>query len=113
MMIILREEELVARIPDLLPVRLHRWIRLGWVRPERVEGLPVYREADVARVRLLRDLENGAEFDEDTVVLILSLLDQVHGLRHELRSLAAAVDLQPAEIRERIRQAYHRIADAD
>jgi hypothetical protein len=46
-------------------------------------------------------------------VLILSLLDQVHGLRHELRSLAAAVDGQPAEIRERIRLAYHRIADAD
>ena len=82
MMIMLREDEVVERIPDLIPARLHRWIRLGWVRPQRLEGLPVYQEVDVARVRLLRDLESGAELDEDTVVLILSLLDQVHGLRH-------------------------------
>lgn len=112
MIVTIREDELVAQIPDVMPARLHRWIRMGWVRPQRVEGLPVYHEVDVARVRLLRDMETGADLDEDTVVLILSLLDQIHGLRHELKSLAAAVDVQPTEIRERIGHAYHRIADA-
>lgn len=111
MMVALREEELVSRFTSLSVQRLHRWIRLGWVRPERVEGLPVYHEVDVARVRLLHDLEIGAEFDEDTVPLVLSLLDQIYGLRHELRALAAAVDLQPADIRERIKHAYRRFSD--
>lgn len=108
----IREEDLVVQISNLSVQRLHQWIRLGWVKPERVEGLPVYREVDVARVRMLRDLENAAEFDEDTLPLILSLLDQIYGLRHELRALAAAVDLQPPELRDRIKTAYHRIADA-
>jgi chaperone modulatory protein CbpM len=113
MIVTIREEELVTQVENLSVQRLHRWIRLGLVRPERVEGLPVYHEVDVARVRLLRDMENGAEFDEDTVPLILSLLDQIHGLRHELRALAAAVDQQPADVRDRIKTLYQRFADAN
>ena len=62
-------------------------------------------------MRLLCDLEHELEFDEDTVPLVLSLLDQIHGLRNELRSLAAAIDEQPPAVRERIRNAYRRIAD--
>ncbi|MEQ1752716.1 MAG: hypothetical protein ABL973_01130 [Micropepsaceae bacterium] len=112
MIVTIREEDLVTQIQNLSVQRLHQWIRLGWVRPERIEGAPVYHEVDVARVRLLCDLESGAEFDEDTVPLVLSLLDQIHGLRHELRALAAAVDMQPAELRERIKATYHRIAEA-
>lgn len=111
MIVTTREEDLVTQISDLSLPRLHRWIRLGWVKPERVEGLPVYREVDVARVRLLRDLESAAELDEDTVLLVLSLLDQVHSLKHELRVLAATVEQQPAEVRERIKSQYRRYAD--
>ena len=43
---------------------------------------------------------------------MLSLLDQIHGLRNELRALAAAVDEQPEHLRERIRNAYWRIAES-
>lgn len=112
MIVAIREDELVAQLPDLTPVRLHRWIRMGWVKPERVEGMPVYREVDVARVRLLRDLESRAGFDEDSLVLILSLLDQLHDLRFELRTLLAAVNLQAPDVRDRIQLAYQRIVDA-
>jgi chaperone modulatory protein CbpM len=108
----INEEDLVRDVRLLSVQRLHRWIRLGWVRPERHEGAPVYHEVDVARVRLLVELEHELEYDEDTVPLLLSLLDQVHGLRHELRSLAAAVDEQPEALRERIRNAYRRIAES-
>jgi chaperone modulatory protein CbpM len=83
------------------------------VRPERREGTAVYHEVDVARVRLLYELEHTAEFDDETLPLILSLVDQIHGLRNELRSLAQAVGEQPTQIRERIRNAYARIADDD
>lgn len=107
----MNEEQLVATIRPLQVQRLHKWIRLGWVRPERHEGVAVFHEVDVARVRLLVELEHSAEFDEETLPVVLSLLDQVHGLRHELRSLAQAVDQQPPDIRERIRTAYRRIAE--
>ncbi len=108
----LSEEDLVVQVEQLSVQRLHKWIRLGWVRPERHEGMPVYHEVDVARVRLLRDLEHELEFDEDTVPVVLSLLDQVYDLRNELRALAAAVEEQPPALRERVRNAYRRIAES-
>ncbi len=109
----LDEQDLIRAVGELSVPRLHKWIRLGWVRPERREGMAVYHEVDVARVRLLYELEHTAEFDDETLPLILSLLDQIHGLRNELRSLAEAVGEQPAPIRDRIRNAYARIAESD
>jgi chaperone modulatory protein CbpM len=106
------EEDLVREVKVLSVQRLHKWIRLGWVKPERREGLPFFYEADVARIRLLCDLEQDLEFDEDTVPLVLSLLDQIHGLRNELRNLAAAIEEQPPAVRERVANAYRRIADS-
>jgi chaperone modulatory protein CbpM len=105
------EEDLVREVSVLSVHRLHKWIRLGWVRPERLEGAAYFHDVDVARVRLLCDLEHELELDEDTVPLILSLLDQIHGLRNELRNLATAIDEQPPAVRDRIASAYRRIAE--
>ena len=107
----INEEDLVREVSVLSVQRLHKWIRLGWVKPERHEGAALFHEVDVARVRLLCNLEHDLEFDEDTVPLVLSLLDQIHGLRSELRSMAAAINEQPPAVRERIANAYHRIAE--
>jgi chaperone modulatory protein CbpM len=109
---ILSEDDLIHQMTDLSAHRLHQWIRQGLVKPERREGAAYYHEVDLARVRLLYELEHVAEFDEETLPLILSLLDQIHGLRNELRSLALAVEEQPAHVRERIGSAYARIADS-
>ena len=106
------EEDLILEIQELSAQRLHRWIRLGWVRPERHEGSALFHDVDVARVRLLIALEHELEFDEETLPLVLSLLDQIHGLRGELRALVRAVDEQPAHLRERIQNAYRRIAES-
>jgi chaperone modulatory protein CbpM len=88
----LTEQDLVVEVRNLSLTRLHKWIRLGWVRPERHEGAARFHDIDVARVRLLNELERELDLDDDTVPLLLSLLDQIHGLRRELRNLAQAVD---------------------
>ena len=108
----LSEQDLIVEVHELSVQRLHKWIRLGWVRPERREGAAFFHDVDVARVRLLNELEHTLEFDDDTVPLVLSLLDQIHGLRNELRCLTLAVQEQPPPVRDRIRAAYARIADA-
>lgn len=109
---VISEQELVVEINDLSLPRLHKWIRLGWVRPERHEGAALFHEVDVARVRLLNELERTLDFDDETVPLILSLLDQIHGLRSELRNLARAIDEQPPNVRDQIRTTYARLAEA-
>ena len=108
----LSEQDLIVEVHELSVQRLHKWIRLGWVRPERREGAAFFHDVDVARVRLLNELEHTLEFDDDTVPLVLSLLDQIHGLRNELRCLTLAVQEQSPPVRDRIRAAYARIADA-
>jgi DnaJ-domain-containing protein 1 len=42
------------------------------------------------------------EIDEEVLDVIFPLLDQVHGMRHELRRLANAIDAQPDHIRKSI-----------
>ena len=64
---------------------------------------------DVARIRLVCELRGDLDVPEEAVPLVLSLLDQVHGLRREMRSLAKAVDAQPENVRAAIRAAYRGI----
>jgi chaperone modulatory protein CbpM len=109
---VISEQDLILEVRELSVHQLHKWIRLGWVRPERREGAALFHDVDIARVRLLNDLEHTLEFDDDTMPLVLSLLDQIHGLRNELRCLTLAVEEQPPQVRERIRNAYARIADS-
>ena len=98
----LRESELVATVDTVSVTELRVWVREGWVRPADDEAGPVFDEADVARVRLVCDLRDRLEIEEATIPVILSLVDQVHGLRRELRALADAVAQQPESVRRKI-----------
>lgn len=87
--------------------RLHRetlqmWIDRGWLAPQKDQDGYRFQEVDVARIRLIHEFHYELEIDEDAMDVILPLLDQVHGLRHELRRLGNAVNAQPEDIRKRI-----------
>ena len=42
-------------------------------------------------------------FNKDDVPVLLSLIDQIHGLRSELRSFVEAVEALPPEVRTTVR----------
>jgi chaperone modulatory protein CbpM len=44
----------------------------------------------------------GMRIEDETIPMILSLLDQVYDLRAGLRAVLRAVDAQPAPVREAI-----------
>ncbi len=102
----LGERDVLTRVRRVQLRELRLWVREGWVRPAESDNGPSFDELDVARIRLVRDLRKDLSLPTDTVPVILSLLDQVHGLRRELRSLAEAVDAQPEETRQAIVAAY-------
>ena len=58
-----------------------------------------FHEIDVARVRLIHDLRRDMEVGEETMPLVLSLLDQVYELRGTLRDLLRALEAQPEVVR--------------
>lgn len=108
----LNERDVVARVARIELRELRSWVRQGWVKPATGEQGPVFDDLDVARIRLVCDLRKDMSLSADAIPIVLSLLDQVHGLRRELRGLAEAVDLQPAATRQAIIEAYRTILSA-
>jgi chaperone modulatory protein CbpM len=92
-----------ALFSDLPAQELTAWIERGWVQPEADPSGWVFQEIDVARVRLIHDLRRGMDVGEETISLVLSLLDQVYATRRQLKAVLRAVEAQPPEVREAIR----------
>ncbi len=96
--------DILAMIEALDVDELTIWIERGWVRPMGGAGSQTFSETDVARVRLIHECIYELGVETETLPLVLSLLDQVYGLRRELAALAAAVDALPDETRTTILQ---------
>ena len=91
-----------ALFTDLQETELTTWVERGWVQPETAESGWIFQEIDVARVRLIHDLRRSMDVREDTIPLVLSLVDQVYELRGRLRAVQRAVEAQAPELREAI-----------
>jgi chaperone modulatory protein CbpM len=98
----MRFTAVVALFPDLRPTELQAWVDRGWVRPEGTDPDWVFAEIDVARVRLIHDFRHAMAVSEDTMPLVLSLLDQVYTLRGQIHAVARAVEGQPEPVRAAI-----------
>lgn len=99
----LREGDVVARVERITVRRLRTWVSRGWIQPSGEGETIAFTEADVARVSLIRDLRDTLEIHEEEVPVILSLIDQIHGLRYELKSLVTVIDTLPEDVRAEIK----------
>ncbi|MGV1013382.1 MAG: hypothetical protein ACOYB4_00270 [Methyloceanibacter sp.] len=98
----LSEKELLARVQTLTVTRLRIWVQQGWIKPVDAAA-PSYSEADLARAALICNLEDELGFAEEDVPVLLNLIDQIHGLRAELRGLLSALDELPDDVRSTVR----------
>ncbi len=98
------ETEVLELVTGLTARDLAHWVEEGWVLPKRRNDQPVYREIDIARLRLICQLRNDLDMREDALPTVLSLIDQVYGLRCELRLLAEAIEAQSEDVRRLILQ---------
>jgi chaperone modulatory protein CbpM len=100
------EDELLALVAGLERHELRAWVASGWVRAVRRAdddpGGVAFAEIDCARVRLIHELRRDLRVEDETVPLVLSLMDQIYGLRRELRRLALAVQAEPEAVRRGI-----------
>lgn len=98
----MREQEVVRTVIGLKRAELRRWVAAGWVAPQRRDGEARFREIDVARLQMIVQIRRDMRIAEENMPLVLSLVDQVYGLRNELRRLAEAVEAQPETVRRAI-----------
>ena len=95
-------DDLLRVFEELRADDLSGWVAHGWVRPDDTDGALLFTQTDVARVRLIAECHYELAIDAEAMPLVLSLLDQVYGLRRELTLLTQAVDAQPEETRAEI-----------
>jgi MerR family transcriptional regulator, heat shock protein HspR len=79
------ELETAARITRLPPARVRRYIRVGLVRPVRVEGRNAFfSDAELARLRMIRRLAEDLGLNAAGVEVALRLVDEIRTLRSAL-----------------------------
>lgn len=98
----MRIETVVTEVAGVDPAEVRDWIARGWIAPEGAAPDWSFAEIDVARVRLVRDLRRDMGVEEDSMNLVLSLLDQVYSLRRCMRLMVDALDEQPEDVRRAI-----------
>ena len=116
----MRITSVVALFTDLPEAELTSWVVRGWVRPDWGDLNPMggdpdeggagweFLEIDVARVRLIHDLHRTMDIGEETMPVILSLLDQIYELRGTLHDLLRVLQTQPEDVRTTVLAALRR-----
>jgi chaperone modulatory protein CbpM len=92
-------------IPRRAGINLHTlrgWMEADWIHPGTGGEDGSFSEIDVARAQLICDLAGPMGVNSEGVAVILSLLDQIHGLRRTLRRMNSMIIAQDAPMRERI-----------
>ena len=96
-------QEVIAAFDALDADELTLWIEEKWILPAQESGSYVFSEVDVARVTLVHELRYDMGLQKEAVPLMLSLLDQVYGMRDRMRTLMRAIEAQPEETRDAIK----------
>ena len=81
-------QEFISR-SHLDAATLNVWIDEQWLIPLASGSAPQFSDADLARVRLIRDLKLDLGVNDEGIAIVLHLLDQLHGLRSLVRYIHA------------------------
>jgi len=98
----IRMDDIVATTDGLHADDLDRWIAAALVTPLHEAGEAVFTPRDCARVDLLCTLHYTLEIEDETLPVVVSLLDQLYRTRRQLHTLAAAVLAQDATVQQDI-----------
>ena len=96
------EEQLITTVSRLTRTRLTTYVKHEFLCPAQSESGPVYSAADLARTQLICDLDEQFDLQGDALGVVLSLIDQLHGVRGELRRVMDVIEAQPDDVRGQI-----------
>jgi chaperone modulatory protein CbpM len=70
---------------------LDAWIEEEWLRPRGSSVELSFSDIDIARARLIRELQVDFGVNDEGVGVILNLVDQLYGMRRTLLELRQAI----------------------
>ena len=92
-------ETLCVEVRGVARDDVERWVGEAWVRPDGAPGAYLFRDIDVARVRLIVELRETLRLDEEALPVVLSLMDQLYEERRRLRRMRDALVAVPDDVR--------------
>jgi len=75
--------------------RLEFYLEQRWLIPEATDTGTGFTDREVARARLIEDLENDFGVNDEGIDVILHLIDQLHGMRRAFAHLKADLSDRP------------------
>lgn len=99
-------DETVAAIAGLTHTRLTAYIEARIIVPVNGENGPLFAPVDRARLQLICELAESHELADEALAVVMSLVDQLHGARADLRALGQALDTEAEEVRQRVLTAW-------
>ena len=97
-------EEVISQVPGLNRTDLERWIRDALIEAELQAETPQLSDIQFARVRLICTLRYDMDVEEETLPVVLDLLDQLYDTRERLYTLSQAVLAQDEEVKAAVLQ---------
>ena len=83
-------EEVIAEV-EVSDNEVSEWITENWVLPIEEDGLLLFDNVDLARIKLIVELRRDLEVNDEAIPVVLRLLDQVYSLRRTLEELQEGV----------------------
>lgn len=100
-------EQVIESVTALTAERLVHFERLRIITPVQTSDGPRYHTLDVRRITLLCELTDDFEVNDDALVIIMSLLDKLHGAHNKLDQVVQAISAEPSDTKLRISQRLH------
>ena len=76
---------------------LSAWIEEEWLIPNGSSAELSFSDIDIARARLIRELQLDLGVNDEGIGVILKLVDQLHGMRRAFLDLRDVVRTNPAD----------------
>lgn len=107
-------ETLCLQVEGLTRADVEHWIVQAWVRPEGEPGHYLFRDIDVARVRLIMELRRDMRVEDESLPIVLSLLDQLYAARRQLRRVRDVIARHaPEEARQELLALLARVEEPE
>jgi chaperone modulatory protein CbpM len=84
------EQEFLA-VSGIDSATLQVWLEDRWLVADTSLPNILFSDIDIARARLVQDLKHAMGINDPGVSVVLDLVDQIHGLRRQLRDLRDAI----------------------
>lgn len=99
------EDEAIEAVARLTPSQLRSFIDAEIIQPMHTEMGMEFRQVDIVRIELMCELSEEFDLNVDALGIVMSLIDQLHAVRSDLRTVLEAVQSEADDVGARVGEA--------